>query len=278
MAESLSKLLQARFGGSLEVPSYLELNPILRQLAEHTSHRRFTDAAVDGRVLDTLLTCALSAPAKSDLQQVAVFQVTDRKKRDAIAELIPSMPWIGTAPVFLIFAGDNRRIRRICERNGKPFANDHLDSLFNAAVDGALVMMNFSIAAQAAGLGCCPVSAVRIHARAISDLLAMPAWVFPIAGMALGHPVFGSRITPRLSPEATVHVDQYDDQKVEAAIDEYDRRRHARMPISSEKQRLRDAYGTAKCYGWSEDKARQVSQPERQDFGAYLQGQCFNLE
>ena len=98
MAESLSKLLQARFGGSLEVPSYLELNPVLRQLAEHTSHRRFTDAAVDGRVLDTLLTCALSAPAKSDLQQVAVFQVTDRKKRDAIAELIPSMPWIGTAP------------------------------------------------------------------------------------------------------------------------------------------------------------------------------------
>ena len=278
MTESLSELLQARFGGAAEVPSELEHNPVLRRLAAHTSHRRFTDAAVDEATLDTLLACALSAPAKSDLQQVAVFRVADRRKRDTIAGLIPSMPWIGTAPEFLIFAGDNRRIRRICEQNGKPFANDHLDSMFNAAVDGALVMMNFISAAQAAGLGCCPISAVRNHARAISDLMEMPAWVFPIAGMALGYPVFGSRITPRLSPMATIHVDRYDDDKLDSVVPEYDRRRDSLMPISADRQRSPEAYGRSEFYGWSEDKARQVSLSERQDFGAYLREQRFELE
>jgi hypothetical protein len=45
------------------------------------------------------------------------------------------MPWIADAPVFLVFCGNNRRIRQIGEWRGKPFANDHLDHFMNAAVD-----------------------------------------------------------------------------------------------------------------------------------------------
>lgn len=278
MSESLSELLRARFGDSPEVPANLEDNGVLKQIAEHCSHRSFTEEPVDEQVLQTLFYCALSAPSKSDLQQVGVFRVQDRDLREQIAALIPSMPWIGTAPEFLIFAGDNRRIRRICEARGKPFANDHLDSFFNASVDGALAMMNFITAAQAAGLGCCPVSAVRIHARAISDLLEMPSWVFPIAGLALGHPIYGPRITPRLAPCASVHTNAYEDESLLGDLDEYDHRRDERMPVPASKQRLVGQYGDSEFYGWSEDKARQVSTPERQDFGDYATEQGFKLK
>ena len=278
MSEQLAEVIRKRFGESPKVPDELQLDPILLHLVTHTSHRHFTEQPIDEELLQTLLHCALAAPAKSDLQQVAIFRVANREKRRAIADLIPSMPWIGTAPVFLVFAGDNRRIRRICEHSDKPFANDHLDSFFNASVDSALVMMNFIVAARAAGLGSCPVSAVRNHARAVSDLLEMPDWVFPVAGLAVGHSKFGNRVTPRLSTNATVHTDRYDDRDFEGTIDEYDRRRHDVMPLAVERQRMADVYGTADFYGWSEDKARQVSTPEREDFGSYVRAQGFSLE
>jgi hypothetical protein len=36
--------------------------------------------------------------------------------------------------------------------------------------------------------------------------------------------------------------------------------------------------GVAPFYGWSEDKARQYSVPERADFGAYVRGRGFRLD
>src|SRR3546814_16744069 len=80
------------------------------------------------------------------------------------------------------------RIRRICEMRVQPFANDHLASSLNAAADCALAMQTFILSAEAAGLGCCTISAVRNHAQALADLLELPEWVFPVAGLCLGWP------------------------------------------------------------------------------------------
>lgn len=278
----LSHRLAARFGDQFgegaPVPAHLEDNPVLLAMAGHCSHRDFTSEPVPPEVLHTLLACALSAPAKSDLQQVGVLQVQSRDKRDQVARLIPSMPWIGTAPEFLVFLGDSRRIRRICELRSKPFANDHVDAMFNAAVDAGLVLMNFARAAEAAGLGCCPVSVVRNHSARIAEILELPQWVFPVAGLALGHPVHSNRITPRLPLGLTLHVDCYDDSAFAEHVDNYDHRRAQTRPIPPGKQRRVEEFGTAEFYGWSEDKARQVSSPERDDFGQFLRDQGFRLE
>ena len=66
---------------------------------------------------------------------------------------------------------------------GKPFPNDHLDLFFNATVDAAIVLATFVRAAEAVGLGCCPISVIRDHAPTISDMLALPDKVIPVAGM-----------------------------------------------------------------------------------------------
>ena len=59
-------------------------------------------------------------------------------------------------------------------------------------------------------------------------------------------------------------------------IDAYDRRRHALLPYR--KQRYADRYANVDFYGWSEDKARQYSVPERADFGAYIREKGFSLK
>ena len=50
---------------------------------------------------------------------------------------------------------------------GHDFANDNLDSFVNATADAALAMGGFVAAAEAAGLGCCPISLVRNHIEAV---------------------------------------------------------------------------------------------------------------
>lgn len=275
-AHRLKAALAERFG--IEVapdPSLPGLDELAR-MAEHRSHRRFTSRPVEPALLRLLLACAFSAPSKSDLQQADVIHVADRAKLKVIADGIPDMPWIAQAPVFLVFLGDNRRLRRIGEWRGKPFANEHLDHFLNAAVDAALVMMSFIRAAEAAGLGACPISHVRNHAWELSRMLELPDGVFPVAGLCAGFPAEEGRISARLPLEVTVHTDRYDEAGIREKIDTYDRRRHALLPYR--KQRYADRYANVDFYGWSEDKARQYSVPERADFGSYIRKMGFSLK
>jgi nitroreductase len=276
----LADLAAQRFGMDTNVAE-VEAGPgreTLAALLSHRTHRRFLDDPVAEDTMNLLYACALSAPAKSDLQQIAIIRVQDPGKRRAIADLMPEMGWIGTCPVFLLFCGDSRRIRKLCQLREHEFANDHLDAFMNAAVDTALVMQNFITAAEAAGLGCCPISVVRNHIDRIAEITSLPEFVFPVAGMCLGHPAHAGFTSTRLPLEMVVHMDQYDDSRLPEQIDAYDHRRNGIYTIPSEKYRMTQEYGEPDFYGWSEDKTRQVSVRERDDLAAYLRRHGFCLD
>lgn len=268
--------IHERFGDPVPVAASVPNAGALTHILEHRSHRAYADRHVDDALLQLLYACALSAPTKSDLQQADIVRVVDSSKRQLIADLIDDMPWVRAAPVFLVFCGNNRRIRQVSALRGKPFANDHLDAFFNATVDAAIVLGTFVHAASAVGLGCCPISAIRDHAEAISQLLELPQWVFPVAGLCVGYPANPGHISPRLPLNVTVHEDRFDESELQRRIDEYDHRRHGQQPYS--RQRDFEHYGIAQFYGWSEDKARQYARPQRQQFGRYIRAQGFKLD
>ena len=278
MTKMISELIEQRFGLPSEAGHDTPAGGELASILNHRTHRRYTDTPISDDLMQQLLAAGLSAPAKSDLQQVAIIRVEDAGLREAIASLLPSMPWVAQAARFLIVCGDSRRIRRVCELRGIPFANDHLDAFVNATADAALVLQNLIRAATAAGLGACPISVIRNHAMRIAELLALPEHVFPLAGLCLGWPSREGFVSLRLPMALTVHVDRYDDTDLAAEIDGYDRRRHARHSIPENDWRQVDRFGKPSFYGWSEDKARQVSVPERQDFGAFIRRQGFKLD
>src|SRR6266545_2620152 len=164
----------------------------------------------------------------------------------------------------------------ISKLRGRPFANDHLDLFFNAVVDAAIALATFIRAAEAVGLGCCPISAIRDHPRTVSDLLHLPNRVIPVAGICVGWPAQAGEITPRLSLSTTVIENKYDADDFAAEIDAYDRRRAKLRPYHH--QRNPDRWGDASFYGWSEDKARQYAEPMRTDFGSFVRGKGFCLD
>jgi len=278
-SKKLNDLIASRYGtgiglGDADVPGAEALASILA----HRTHRRYSDKPVDDATVRLLLACAFSTPAKSDLQQCSVIVVRDAGRRAALAELIPSMPWIASAPVFMVFCGDSRRIRKACELRGKPFANDHLDAFLNAAADAAMHLSTLINAANAMGLGTCAISVLRNHVAEVCEIVELPAGVFPFAGCCLGWPAREGFISMRLPLELTVHEDRYDDDKFEDLLNGYDKTRDARFSIPRENQKHTADYGEAEFYGWSEDKARQVSKPEREGLGAFLRGHGFKFD
>jgi nitroreductase/FMN reductase [NAD(P)H] len=245
-------------------------------MAAHRVCRRYAARDVAPDLVRLLCACALSAPTKSDLQQSDILIIREKEKRHAIGDLLPEMPWLIEAPVFIIVLANGRRTPQIAALRGKPFPNDHLDLFFNATVDAAIVLASLVQAAEAIGLGCCPISMIRDHAQAIAEMFALPDKVVPVAGLTLGWPAEEGAISPRLPLSVTVHEERYAESNLAAKIDAYDRRRAALRPYR--KQRDPGRFGVAEFYGWSEDKARQYAKPQRGDFGAFVRRQGFRLE
>jgi len=249
-------------------------------LASRGCCRAFLSRSVAPELISTLCALALSSPSKSDLQQRDIVIIDDAQIRAAIVSRLTTgaaaQAWIAGAPVLLVFCGNNRRQRQLHAWRGKPFANDHLDAFFNAAVDASIALAQFVIAAEAAGLGCAPISAIRNHAAEVSELLALPAHVFPVAGLGLGWPARPPRLSLRLPLAATVHRNRFQDSQIRETIEAYDHRRDREQPLRS--QRGVDSFGVADFYGWSEDKARQYANPERADWGAFVRAKGFCLD
>lgn len=275
-AARIAAASEKRFGERIDVdPSTPGLDQIARMM-EHCTHRKWTERPVEAGLLRLLCAAALSAPSKSDLQQTDIVNVADRSIRQAIVAQIHDMDWIMEAPLFLVFCGNNRRLRLMSQWRGKPFPNDHMDQFFNAACDPAIILGQFLCAAEAVGLGCCPVSHVRNNADKVSEILGLPDWVFPFAGLCVGYPARSNRITPRLPLSVTVHTDKYEEGTLPQRIDEYDHRRHELQPYGKPRDLKR--FGPADFYGWSEDKARQYGVGERANFGAFVRSKKFGLD
>jgi nitroreductase/FMN reductase [NAD(P)H] len=254
--ERISAATKRRYGTALEVPRGVPNLEALAALNERSVCRRYRPDPVPEEMVRLLCATALAAPTKSDLQQATLVRLADPAKRTAVCALLPGSPWLAQAPELFIFCADGWRLRRIFGKRDKVFPNEHLDAFFNASVDAAIALGAFVAAAELAGLGTCPISQIRDHVSKIDQLLGLPDWVVPVAGLALGYPEQKEPLSARLSLSATVHTDRYDRAAVERELDAYDARRG------------RD---------WSGDKVKQYSTVWRADFGAHVRRKRFEV-
>ena len=275
---TMAEVIKARYGMDTGAGADRPAEGTIAQHLSRRSHRRYTEEPVSDGLLDVLLACAQSAPTKSNLQQYSIVAVRDPEVRRRLAPLCPQTDWLQSCPVFLAFCADMRRGQRLAEFRAHPHANNNLDTFMNAVIDAALAMQCFITAAEAAGLGCAPISEVRNRIEELSSVLGLPDGVFPISGLTAGWPAREGFINHRLPPGVVIHHDRYDDSGLESEVDAYDRMRHAVFPLPPGKQRHVDKYGALEFCGWSENVARQLSLPERAGFTDFLKRHGFMLD
>ncbi|MEM8978287.1 MAG: nitroreductase family protein [Pseudomonadota bacterium] len=273
--KALTDILAQRFADAPNCEGLQDIAGLPISMVARGACRAFSPKPVPELLIEALCAVAMASPTKSDLQQRDIIVLKSPDMRQALAALVPDQAWVAEAPMLLVFCGNNRRQRQMHDWQDLPFANDHTDALFNATADAAIALGAFITAAEVLGLGACPISAVRNEAQAVSNLLALPDHVFPFAGLALGHPKDPPKISKRLPLSVTSHVDRFSEAGLEEAVASYDAERASAQPYKS--QRFEALYGQTDPYTWSQDKARQYSQPERADFGAFLRAKGFRF-
>ena len=269
-------LTEGRYGFDLEIPA--DVPDGVQALLNRRVIRKYKTNPINEQTMALLLSAAQSAPTKSNLQQYSIVIIRDPEVRNAISELVPSMPWVRNAPVIAIFLGDVRRIRRLAEIRGHTYQNNNADTFMNAAVDAALAMQCFITAADYLGLGTCPISYVRNRIDDLAEILDLPDGVFPISGLCVGFPDDAGYVSMRLPQKVVVHQDLYNDDDLETDVKDYDDRNHERFALTPTKQRHTDKYGVLEKCTWSENVARQLSLPERAGFADYLKRKGINLD
>jgi FMN reductase [NAD(P)H] len=269
-------LTEGRYGFDLEIPA--DVPDGVQALLNRRVIRKYKTNPISEKTMALLLSAAQSAPTKSNLQQYSIVIIRDPEVRNAVSELVPSMPWVRNAPVIAIFLGDVRRIRRLTEIRGHTYQNNNADTFMNATVDAALAMQCFITAADYLGLGTCPISYVRNRIDDLAEILDLPDGVFPISGLCVGYPDDAGYVSMRLPQKVVVHQDLYNDDDLETDVKDYDDRNHERFALTPTKQRHTDKYGVLEKCTWSENVARQLSLPERAGFADYLKRKGINLD
>lgn len=274
-----SKLYEDRYGkNSILDFSNINIPDLLKTIISRSSVRKFSDKPISKELLTILLTAAQSAPSKSNLQQYSILIMQDETIKMKVADLIGNTKWALSAPVFLLFLADIRRNINITNNKGYDHKNNNVDTFMNAVIDSALSMQSLICAAEASGLGICPISMIRNIIDEIKKICQLPKGVFPIAGLALGWPNEKAPISIRMPQDIMIHNDFYNEDNLTKKINDYDKRVFKIAPILEKKQRHVDVYGVAKKGTWSENIARQLSLPERNNFKAWLKDNGINLE
>ena len=238
--------LQRRFGAD---DAHLEISPdappLHAQLAARGVVRWFTAEPVPFELLHRLCALALCAPTKSDLQQRDIVIGDDpqlkRQILGPLAEGPGGQAWLADVLARLIFCGNNRRQRLWHSWRGKPFANDHLDAFFNASVDAGIALTAFVLAAEAQGLGTCPISAIRNRAAAVSDLPSARNTSFRSRAGRRMYFAAAPKQSMRLPLDVTVHRNAY-------------RRRPARCDDGYDARRGRAAVPEQRAWMFSEPR------------------------
>ena len=119
---------------------------------------------------------------------------------------------VKTCRHFLLFCADYNKITKIAEAKGIDMPDFQLtaDGVIVGVVDATLAMMNALTAAEACGLGTCPIGYARTAAPdAIARLMKLPQKVFVVCGLAIGVPREMPDIKPKQQKDLVIFKNKY---------------------------------------------------------------------
>ncbi len=200
------------------------MNETLNLLQNHRSYRDFDENySLPEEDLQQILKAARQAPSWMNGQMYSIIVIKDPAIRKQLVAWNPGNPHMLKSSVFLLFVADLKRTQQIAAKNQVDYpVNEGLHPLIIATTDTSLALQNAIIASEALGLGTVPVGSVRNQIAEISELLHLPDYVYPVAGLSIGKPTVEMQVKPRLPEAAVIHYDTYQpyDEQLIADYDE----------------------------------------------------------
>ena len=198
-------------------------NEIMKLLHERASCRSFKEEPVPDETLAAVLTAAAHAATGGNLQPYSVIKVLDPEVRQRLTTLCGDQPFIGKAPVSLVFCIDFHRLERWAASENAPFsARRAFRHFWISFQDVVICAQTICTAADAMGLGAVYVGTVLECLDELKDLLKLPEGVFPVVMVCLVYPK--GQLTPRrkFGVDVVVHDEVYHEMTDEELLQAFD--------------------------------------------------------
>jgi nitroreductase len=186
---------------------------MIKEIANHRSHRKFTTQAIPDDVMRSMLEAAVRASNTGNMQVYSIVVTTSKGLLDRLRPCHFNQP-AANAPAIITFCADVRRFSRWCELRGAKPEYDNFVWFLCAMTDALLASQNLALQAEAHGLGICYLGTTFYNAPEISEILQLPEGVIPVMALSCGYPDPAAGpvpLTDRLPLEAVVHRDVYRD-------------------------------------------------------------------
>ncbi|MGE5652817.1 MAG: nitroreductase family protein [Bacillota bacterium] len=239
-------------------------NPVLENLLNRASVRRFKDQDVEASVIEAIVRAGQQAPFTGQMYSVVVTK--DQSKREEMAKLFGRLPAAG--PVFMLICVDFRRLEKFIASKGR--TNSYHDDwmMILGIQDASYFAQNIVTAAESLGLGSVFLGAAPWHTERLAEIFALPPRVWPMVGLVLGYPDGRPAARPRIPLNNVLHWDQYrdlDEQEVAHSLsimdaglirEGYYRNLNGKIPLRN----ATDDKVTYDEYGWAEHISRKYGQ------------------
>lgn len=164
------------------------MNEVLQQLKERKSVRVFQDKIISDSVKKEILQAALTAPSAGAMMLYTILDISDQNIKDRLAVLCDHQPFIGKAPLVLVFLADYQRwFDCFTHYECNPRTPGEGDLLL-ACADAIIAAQNSVVAAHSLGLGSCYIGDIIEQYEEVRDLLNLPEYVVPAAMVVYGYP------------------------------------------------------------------------------------------
>ncbi len=161
------------------------------------SVRRFRKGSIPDAVLDEILDAAAAAPSAGNCQDWDFVVVKKPENRSRLAKAAMGQEMIGDAPAVVVVCSNLSKIERYGTRG---------QALYTIQ-DSAAAAQNLMLAAWDNGIGSCWVGA--FDEAEVSQLLALPGHVRPMAIIPLGYPAEKPDKPKRRPLKDSVHMERF---------------------------------------------------------------------
>lgn len=188
------------------------MNTVIETILEHRSIRKFEDKPLTKEQIETIVSCAQAASTSSYIQAYSIIGVTDKEKKEKLAEIAGNQSYAAENGHFFVFCADLYRqtIAGEMENIDVSPSVESTEKFMVGLIDAALAAQNAAIAAESMGLGICYIGGIRNNLEEVTKLLKTPDRVIPLFGLAVGYPAKVTSKKPRLPMENVYHENTYE--------------------------------------------------------------------